>query len=85
MNTVSFYTILYNFFLLARYDAHLYTGHLTLVSTGHCQYEDEDEADVPMSSNLSIIIHFSDGNASVVSHCSRDSLFMLLTNKNEFQ
>lgn len=70
--------------LLARYEAHLYTGHLTLLSTAHCQYE--DEADVPsMSSNLPIIIHFSDGNCSVESHCTCDSLFMLLTNNNEFQ
>ncbi|XP_053499137.1 protein diaphanous homolog 3 isoform X1 [Ictalurus furcatus] len=65
-----------------KYEAYLYTGHMTLLSTGHCQYE--DEADVPMSSNLPIIIHFSDGTASVESHCSCDSLFMLLTNKNEF-
>ncbi|MCI4387614.1 hypothetical protein PGIGA_G00076260 [Pangasianodon gigas] len=64
-----------------KYEAHLYTGHLTLLSTGHCQYE--DEADVPMSSNLPIIIHFSDGNASVESNCTCDSLFMLLTNNNE--
>ncbi|KAB5546511.1 hypothetical protein PHYPO_G00072940 [Pangasianodon hypophthalmus] len=65
-----------------KYEAHLYTGHLTLLSTGHCQYE--DEADVPMSSNLPIIIHFSDGNASVESNCTCDSLFMLLTNNNEY-
>ncbi|KAK3518994.1 hypothetical protein QTP70_016186 [Hemibagrus guttatus] len=66
-----------------KYEAHLYTGHLTLLSTAHCQYE--DEADVPsMSSNLPIIIHFSDGNASIESHCTCDSMFMLLTNSNEF-
>ncbi|MCJ8741858.1 hypothetical protein PDJAM_G00075570 [Pangasius djambal] len=65
-----------------KYEAHLYTGHLTLLSTGHCQYE--DEADVPMSSNLPVIVHFSDGNASVESNCTCDSLFMLLTNNNEY-
>ncbi|KAF7696118.1 formin-like protein 16 isoform X1 [Silurus meridionalis] len=62
------------------YEAHLHTGHLTLLSTGHCRYE--DEADEPVSSNLPIIIHFSDGNASVKSDCTSDSLFVLLTNNN---
>ncbi|KAF5902072.1 protein diaphanous 1-like isoform X2, partial [Clarias magur] len=65
-----------------KYEAHLYTGHLTLLSTGFWQYE--EEADIPMSSTLPIIIHISDGNASVESHCTSDSLFMLLTNNNVF-
>ncbi|KAM9445963.1 uncharacterized protein Hap1MRO34_024664 [Clarias gariepinus] len=65
-----------------KYEAHLYTGHLTLLSTGLSQYE--DEADIPMSSTLPIIIHISDGNASVESHCTSDSLFVLLTNNNVF-
>ncbi|XP_060749446.1 uncharacterized protein LOC132861857 isoform X3 [Tachysurus vachellii] len=66
-----------------KYEAHLYTGHLTLLSTTHCEYEDEDDVP-PASSTLPIIIHFSDGNASVESHCTIDSMFMLLTNNNEF-
>ncbi|XP_060793384.1 uncharacterized protein LOC132896514 isoform X2 [Neoarius graeffei] len=64
------------------YEAHLFPGHMILFSTAICQYE--DEANVAMSSNLPIIIHFSDGNASVESHCTCDSVFMLLTNNNEF-
>lgn len=72
---------------LVRYEAHLYTGHLTLLSTAQCQYEDEDKdkADVHMSSNLPLIIHFSDGNARVQSHCICDATFLLLTNDNEFK
>lgn len=68
--------------LLIRYEAHLYTGQLTLLSMGSEPVL--DEMDMPVAPSRQIIIHLSDGNANVQTPRSFDS-FILLTNQDEYQ
>ncbi|KAL6483408.1 hypothetical protein MHYP_G00082800 [Metynnis hypsauchen] len=64
-----------------KYEAHLYTGQLTLLPTG-CRPV-SDDADVPVTLSQPVIIHLSDGNASTETPCTYD-IFIILTNQDEF-
>ncbi|XP_022532929.2 uncharacterized protein LOC111194087 [Astyanax mexicanus] len=63
------------------YDAHLYTGQLTLLPVGYRPAS--NDTDVPFTPSQPLVIHLSDGNASVETLRSSDT-FILLTNQNEF-
>ncbi|XP_066528405.1 uncharacterized protein [Hoplias malabaricus] len=65
-----------------KYEVHLYPGQLTLLPMGTRPVL--GVVDLPVAPSLQVIIHLSDGNASVETPHSFDT-FILLTKKDEFQ
>ncbi|XP_029520959.2 protein diaphanous homolog 1 [Oncorhynchus nerka] len=69
-------------FKWVKYEAHLHPGKLTLLPIS--QRGVGADGDMVTSSSLPVVIHFSDGEASVEKPRSCDT-FTLLTHKNEYQ